>query len=69
MFFDITIIISQKLNIFSQCVSGTYGINCESRCDTCVNKVCDRHDGQCKYGCIDGYEGDRCQLPGILTLY
>jgi len=69
MFVDISVRISQKFNIFfPEYTSGTYGVNCEFRCDTRVNKVCDRQDGQCTYGCIDGFKGDSCQFPGILTL-
>jgi hypothetical protein len=52
---------------FSECTSGTYGDNCEYSCDTCVRKLCDIEDGQCTHGCIDGFNGDRCQFPGILT--
>jgi hypothetical protein len=29
---------------FSECSTGIYGVNCESRCDTCVNRICDRFD-------------------------
>ena len=66
----ILLLVFHKSSIFfSECVSGTYGINCESSGDTCVNNMCDRHDRQCTYGCYDHYEGDFRQLPGILTLY
>ena len=58
MFVDISVRISQNFNIFfsSECTSGTYGVNCEYSCDTCVNKLCGRQDGQCTYGCIDGFK-------------
>ena len=69
MFIDISVPISRNFNIFlAECTSGTYGVNCEHSCDTCVNKLCDRQDGQCTYGCIGGFKGDSCQFPGILTL-
>ena len=69
MFVDISVRNSQNVNIlFSECTSGTYGVNCELSCDTCVNKLCDRQNGQCTYGCIDGSKGVSCQFPGILTL-
>jgi hypothetical protein len=47
---------------FSECSTGIYGVNCESRCGTCVNRICDRFDGRCKYGCIEGFNGDHCNL-------
>jgi hypothetical protein len=69
MLVDISVRISQNFNILlAECTSGTYGVNCENSCDTCVNKLCDRQDGQCTYGCIDGLKGENCQFPGILTL-
>ena len=69
MFVDISVCISRNFNIFfPECTSGTYGVNCEYRCDTCVRKLCERQEGQCAYGCIDGFTGDSCQFPGILTL-
>ena len=68
MFVDISVRISQKFNIyFLECTSGKYGVNCEYSRDTCVNNICDRHNGQCTYGCIDGLKGENCQFPGILT--
>jgi hypothetical protein len=68
MFVDISVRISQKFNIhFSECTSGKYGVNCEYSCDTCVNNIFDRHNRQCTYGCIDGFNGNSCQLSGILT--
>jgi len=52
---------------FSECSTGIYGVNFESRCDTYVNRICDRFDGSCKYGCIVGIKGDRCNFTGITT--
>ena len=67
--FLISLLVFYKSSIcFSEYVSGTYGINCESSGDTCHNNMRDRHDGQCTYGCYDGYEGDFRQLPSVLTL-
>ena len=54
-----------NLNLFSDCSTGQYGVSCEARCDTCVNKICDSFDGKCTYGCIEGFNGDRCNLTGI----
>ena len=55
-------------NFYSECSTSSYGVNCESRCDTCVNRICDRFDGNCTYGCIAGFKGDRCRLTGIPIL-
>jgi hypothetical protein len=69
MLVDVSVRISQNFNILlAECTSGTYGVNCENRCDTCVNKLCDREDGQCTYGCINRFKGESCQLQGIPTL-
>jgi hypothetical protein len=54
--------------LFSECTSGTYGVNCEHRCDTCVGKICEPRDGNCTYGCIEGFKGVRCNLSGKLRL-
>ena len=54
--------------LFSDCNTGTYGLNCESRCDTCVSRICDRFYGKCAYGCIGGFNGDRCNITGITIL-
>ncbi|CAG2243303.1 unnamed protein product [Mytilus edulis] len=45
-----------------QCDNGFYGFNCKTQCATCFNMSCERFEGNCSYGCIDGrYEGVRCQ--------
>jgi hypothetical protein len=51
--------------LFSECTSGTYGVNCEHRCDKCVGKICEPRDGNCTYGCIEGFTGVSCNLSGI----
>ena len=69
MFVDMSVLISRNFNIFfAECTSGTYGVNCEYSCDTCVRKLCDSFDGKCTYGCIEGFNGDRCNLTGITIL-
>ena len=45
-----------------ECTSGTYGVNCEHRCDTCVGKICEPRNGNCTYGCIEGFTGVSCKL-------
>ena len=54
--------------LFSECTSGTYGVNCENRCDTCVGKTCEPRDGNCTYGCTKGFKGVRCNVSGMLIL-
>jgi hypothetical protein len=49
----------------SECTTGRYGVNCDSHCLTCVNRICSRHDGSCKYGCIEGFKGEGCHSLGI----
>ena len=46
----------------TECTSGAYGVNCEHRCDTCVGKICEPRDGNCTYGCIEGFKGVCCNL-------
>ena len=50
------------------CQQIIYGVNCESCCDTCINIICDRFDGNYTYGCIGSFEGDRCNFTGKATL-
>ena len=56
------------INLFSECATGTYGFNCESCCDSCVANICETRDGNCAYGCIEGFKGVRCNLSGMLIL-
>ena len=52
---------SQKKKV---CEDNTYGPNCVKKCSPyCAgaNNSCDRFDGSCVYGCIDGYFGDFCE--------
>ena len=54
----------------AECSTGTYGVNSESHCDTCINRICDRFDGNWTYGRVQDFKGDRCNLSGtqMLTL-
>ena len=56
-----------SLLISSGCFTGRYGVNCESHCNTYINKICNRQDGHCIYGCIEGFKGNGCHLLGIHT--
>ena len=45
------------------CMSGTYGENCSKRCSSHCdgqNKSCDHINGWCNHGCMNGYQGNRC---------
>jgi hypothetical protein len=51
--------------LLSECnTTGRYGINSESHCHTCVNKICDKLDGNCTHGCIDGFREGGCHITG-----
>lgn len=40
--------------IIAECVH-SYGGNCRYRCSVhCINQTCDRFNGRCLFGCIDG---------------
>jgi hypothetical protein len=65
---SIYIMVQSSALFFSECTTGTYGVNCEFRCDACVDKMCESRNGNYTYGCIEGYKGVRCKLSGILRL-
>jgi hypothetical protein len=46
-------------------MTGRYGVNCDYHCITCTDSICDRQNGHCTYGCIEGFKGDGCHLLGI----
>ena len=56
-----------SLLVSSGCMTGKYGLNCDYHCITCTNRICDRQNGHCTYGCIEGFKGDGCHLLGIHT--
>ena len=46
--------------IFVGCVN-SYGEHCRKPCSKhCVNGACDRFNGSCISGCVDGFIGDQC---------
>jgi hypothetical protein len=57
-----------NFNFYSECSATSYGVNCEYRCDTCVNRICDRFGGNCTHGCFEGFKGDHCHLTCITIL-
>ena len=56
-----------KLNYLSflniVCVNYAYGKNCSEKCSpycTGAYNQCDRINGSCTFGCLDGYQGELC---------
>lgn len=50
------------LFLFTECLSGHYGMKCRERCSGhCLSEeTCDYVNGVCSSGCQDGYIGTRC---------
>lgn len=48
--------------IFVECSLGFFGDKCKNKCSRyCLNNdSCDHISGVCPRGCIDGYNGSRC---------
>ncbi|XP_063446352.1 uncharacterized protein LOC134725939 [Mytilus trossulus] len=48
------------------CDNGFYGFNCNMKCTTCNKTSCEIFEGNCSYGCIERYEGVKCDVlvPG-----
>ncbi|XP_061197583.1 multiple epidermal growth factor-like domains protein 10 [Saccostrea echinata] len=43
------------------CADNTYGVGCSQTCSTgCVDGECDRRNGTCLKGCLEGYRGPQC---------
>ncbi|CAC5379813.1 Tyrosine-protein phosphatase non-receptor type 5,Receptor-type tyrosine-protein phosphatase R,Receptor-type tyrosine-protein phosphatase eta,Tyrosine-protein phosphatase 10D,Tyrosine-protein phosphatase non-receptor type 7,Receptor-type tyrosine-protein phosphatase O,Receptor-type tyrosine-protein phosphatase beta [Mytilus coruscus] len=43
------------------CPVGKYGVNCKMNCSAnCISKSCDLYNGNCTYGCTDGWVNERC---------
>ena len=48
------------MSIFAGCVD-SYGKDCRYPCGKhCVNGACDRFNGSCVDGCVDGFIGEKC---------
>lgn len=54
-------------NIFSECLSGHFGVDCSKSCSGhCMNnEPCDHITGVCPRGCQDGYNGTFCNACKI----
>ena len=42
------------------CLTGRFGLKCNTTCPTCRDGSCEQNNGMCLDGCIDGYYGSRC---------
>lgn len=52
--------------IFVGCVD-SYGEDCRNPCSKhCINGACDRFNGSCVSGCVNGFIGDKCNT-GVWT--
>jgi hypothetical protein len=36
--------------------------------DTCVGNICETRDGNCTYDCIEGFNGDGCNIADLIRL-
>ncbi|XP_052063948.1 protein draper-like [Mytilus californianus] len=50
----------------NECDNGFYGFNCERECTTCLNQSCEIFEGNCSYGCIEKYEGVKCEVSAVV---
>lgn len=64
--------IESLINIYSntsECAL-SYGENCQYSCSVhCINKVCDRFNGTCLFGCAKGKNCDRGLCISFLYFY
>lgn len=52
---------SVYLVYFTECESGTFGLDCNKTCGNCEDmKHCHHVTGFCTQGCVPGYYGLRC---------
>ncbi|XP_065939425.1 receptor-type tyrosine-protein phosphatase epsilon [Magallana gigas] len=53
-----------------ECRPGSYGSFCSLNCSSyCQKKACDRHSGECVYGCAPGYQKPYCVMPCMHGYY
>ena len=54
--------ISPCIDVYTDCIDGTYGDTCQNRC-TCrdAQEVCNKQNGHCR-ACDDGYLDDACTI-------
>lgn len=64
--------IESLINIYSNILECalSYGENCQYPCSVhCINKVCDRFNGTCLFGCAEGKNCDRGMCISFLYFY
>lgn len=62
--------IESLINIYSNILECalSYGENCQYPCSVhCINKVCDRFNGTCLFGCAEGKNCDRGMCISFLN--
>jgi hypothetical protein len=53
---------------FTECSDGDHGFDCVYHCETCHNILCERFEGNCTHGCIEGFKGHQCLVSGFWNL-
>jgi hypothetical protein len=51
---------------FTECSDGNHGFDCVDHCETCNNTLCERFEGNCTHGCIEGFKGHHFSLKYFL---
>ncbi|CAC5379812.1 PTPRT [Mytilus coruscus] len=51
-----------------ECSEGYYGYNCIRYCNNCLNTSCEKHEGNCTYGCIEKLSGPHCKQADFQPL-
>ncbi len=46
----------------SDCLDGTYGVNCTDTCGRCQDVYCNKANGLCPQGCQLWWAGGRCNM-------
>jgi len=52
------------LHVLLGCPPGTFGYKCSDRCHCDNGQTCTNDHGICPDGCLDGYHGPQCNIPG-----
>ena len=51
------------------CQDGYFGEECHQQCSpNCLGAICDKNNGRCTQGCVDGFRGDRCGIRRVGTV-
>ena len=56
------------LLFFTECSDGDHGFDCVDRCETCNNTLCERFEGNCTHGCIEGFKGHQYLVSGFWNI-